>query len=63
MENVKIINWLLEGDVSIQYQVHRDLLSVHREDLRNRIASEGWGFKYLSLSHMSALDSLPSRRH
>lgn len=48
MENEKIINWLLEGDVSIQYQVHRDLLSVHREDLRNRIASEGWGFKYLS---------------
>ena len=42
MENEKIINWLLEGDVSIQYQ-------VHREDLQNRIASEGWGFKYLSL--------------
>lgn len=48
MENEKIINWLLEGDISIQYQVHRDLLSVNREDLRNRIASEGWGFKYLS---------------
>ncbi|MCK4344189.1 MAG: hypothetical protein KAW19_00240 [Candidatus Aminicenantes bacterium] len=48
MENEKIINWLLEGDVSIQYQVHRDLFSVHREDLRNRITSEGWGFKYLS---------------
>ncbi|MCD4665478.1 MAG: hypothetical protein K8R68_09410 [Bacteroidales bacterium] len=49
MKNKKIINWLLEGDVSIQYQVHRDLLSEHREDLRNRIASEGWGYKYLSL--------------
>ena len=48
MENVQIINWLLEGDVSIQYQVHRDLLSVHREDLRNRIALEGWGQAYLS---------------
>lgn len=48
MGNEKIIDWLLEGDVSIQYQVHRDLLSVPREDLRNRIASEGWGRKYLS---------------
>ena len=44
----QIINWLLEGDVSIQYQVHRDLLSVERKDLRNRIAIEGWGAKYLS---------------
>jgi hypothetical protein len=48
MENEEIINWLLEGDVSVQYQVHRDLLCVKREDLRNRIASEGWGFNYLS---------------
>jgi hypothetical protein len=49
LKNKEIINWLLEGDVSIQYQVHRDLLGVHRIDLRNRIASEGWGLKYLSL--------------
>jgi len=48
MKNEEIINWLLEGDVSIQYQVHRDLLSVHREDLRDRIAIEGWGHKFLS---------------
>jgi len=51
MENEKIINWLLEGDVSIQYQVFRDLLDVKREDLRNRIAHEGWGYKYLSFQH------------
>ena len=44
----KVIDWLLKGDVAIQYQVYRDLLSEHREDLRNRIASEGWGFKFLS---------------
>ena len=43
-----IIEWLLEGDVSIQYQVYRDLLSVEREDLRNRIAAEGWGEHFLS---------------
>ena len=48
MEYDKIINWLLAGDVSIQYQVYRDLLSEHREDLRNRIALEGWGAQFLS---------------
>lgn len=44
----EILNWLLSGDVSIQYQVFRDLLSVDREDLRIRIASEGWGAQFLS---------------
>ncbi|MDP3150516.1 MAG: hypothetical protein Q8N83_15440 [Ignavibacteria bacterium] len=48
MDDNNIINWLLEGDVSIQYQVYRDLLSEDREDLRNRIATEGWGKKFLS---------------
>ena len=43
-----IIPWLLEGDVSIQYQVHRDLLGVEKPELRERIASEGWGEKFLS---------------
>lgn len=44
----EIVKWLLEGDVSIQYQVYRDLLIEHRADLRNSIASEGWGFEFLS---------------
>jgi hypothetical protein len=44
----QIIHWLLKGDVSIQYQVYRDLLSVKRDDLRKRIATEGWGAKFLS---------------
>lgn len=48
MENSKIIDWLLKGDVSIQYQVHRDLLRVNRTDLRDRISKEGWGAKFLS---------------
>ncbi|UCG28566.1 MAG: hypothetical protein JSV24_04185, partial [Bacteroidales bacterium] len=43
MEYQEIINWLLEGDVSIRYQVFRDLLGETREDLRKRIAVEGWG--------------------
>jgi len=34
--------------VSIQYQVYQDLLSIEREDLRNRILTEGWGAEFLS---------------
>lgn len=43
-----LLDWLLEGDVSVQYQVHRDLLDVQRPDLQARISSEGWGAKFLS---------------
>ena len=46
----KLIKWLLEGDVSIQYQTHRDLLESDSELLANlkpRIATEGWGYEFL----------------
>ena len=43
-----LISWLLEGDVSLQYQVHRDLLGIERPELQARIAREGWGAKFLS---------------
>ena len=46
--NPQIINWLLEGDVSIQYQVQRDLLDTQRPDLQERISREGWGARFLS---------------
>jgi hypothetical protein len=48
LNNKAIKGWLLSGDVSIQYQVHRDLLSTNRHDLRERIASEGWGAQFLA---------------
>ncbi|WP_299124260.1 hypothetical protein [uncultured Winogradskyella sp.] len=51
MNKQQIINWLLEGDVSVQYQVHRDLLDEKRPDLRNRIATEGFGAQFLSKRH------------
>ncbi len=44
----QLIDWLLEGDVSIQYQVHRDLLATEKPHLRDRIATEGWGAQFLS---------------
>ena len=48
MKEPEIIKWLLKGDVSIQYQVHRDLLSTDRNDLQERISKEGFGAKFLS---------------
>ena len=41
-------NWLLSGDVSIQYQTRRDLLDSDEQRLRERIAAEGWGARFLS---------------
>jgi hypothetical protein len=47
-----LVPWLLEGDPSIRWRVHRDLLAsavatVNAE--RAKIATEGWGAKLLSL--------------
>ncbi len=45
----QIIDWLFQGDLAIQYQTYRDLLDQNRKDLQDRIATEGWGARYLSL--------------
>ena len=45
------IDWLLAGDVSIQYQTRRDLLGetpTTLATLQKRIATEGWGARLLS---------------
>ena len=44
----KILEWLLQGDVSVQYQTNRDLLGNDDETLQQRIAAEGWGAQFLS---------------
>lgn len=43
-----IVDWLLNSDVSIQYQVYRDLLMIDRPDLKARISREGWGARFFS---------------
>ena len=48
MDERQIIAWLLKGDVSIQYQVYRDLLGEHKKDVQARISNEGWGHRFLS---------------
>lgn len=42
-----VINWLLDGDVSIRFQVERDLLERMDPGLQTRIGLEGWGANYL----------------
>lgn len=48
MNGQQIVDWLLEGDVSLQYQVRRDLLGDNRKDLQDRIDKVGWGKQFLS---------------
>ena len=48
MPSPSTLNWLLQGDVSIQYQTYRDLLNENRCDLRERIATEGWGAQFMA---------------
>ena len=48
MYHEQTIEWLLKGDIAIQYQVNRDLLGNDDKDQQDKIATEGWGKKYLS---------------
>lgn len=45
--NDELVVWLLGGDVSVQYQTHRDLLGNQQPGLQARIATEGWGRAFL----------------
>jgi len=47
MDEKAIIDWLLAGDPAIQFQTHRDLLGEDRGDIQARIATEGWGKRFL----------------
>ena len=48
MIDKQIIDWLLDSDISIQFQVLRDLLIIDKPDLKARISKEGWGAKIFS---------------
>jgi hypothetical protein len=46
-----VIDWLLESDTSIRWQVMRDLLDAPESkwsDERSKVEVEGWGAKLLS---------------
>lgn len=48
MNEKQIIEWLLQGDVAIQYQVYRYLLGIDLKDRQQKIQNEGWGKQFLS---------------
>lgn len=48
------VEWLLESDPSIRWQVMRDLLDAPAEEVaaeRGRVADEGWGHRLLALQN------------
>lgn len=51
MNKQQIIEWLLEGDASLQYQAWRDLLGKDKKKLQDSIVAEGWGYTFLSMRH------------
>jgi len=51
MSEKQILEWLLKGDVSIQFQVYRDLLGIEKKNLQDKITNEGWGREFLSKRH------------
>lgn len=47
-----VIEWLMDSDAAIRWQVMRDLTDAPAEDIaaeRARVASEGWGARLLAL--------------
>ena len=49
---MNILDWLLKGDVSVVYQVNRDLLHSKEEVVKNlqlKIATEGFGHTFLNI--------------
>ncbi len=50
--NRSVIQWLLDSDPSIRWQVMRDLTGAPAEEVtaeRARVATEGWGARLLAL--------------
>ena len=50
--NHEVVDWLLQGDVAIQWQTMRDVLDLAETQwrpVRRRVAQEGWGRRLLDL--------------
>jgi hypothetical protein len=53
-----ILDWLLEGDAAIRWQVMQDLQGLEKaqiNDERDRVGETGWGARYLSYQEPSGL--------
>ncbi|MGD0707046.1 MAG: hypothetical protein ABSA51_01185 [Anaerolineaceae bacterium] len=57
MDDAKIIDWLLDSDPSIRWQVLRDLTSASEDEIadeRAKVAIQGWGARLLSHQNSSS---------
>ncbi|MBO0810297.1 MAG: hypothetical protein J2P32_18550 [Actinobacteria bacterium] len=55
---MSVIDWLLEGDPAIRWQVRRDLLDAPADEVaaeRARVEHEGWGARLLALADPDGL--------
>jgi hypothetical protein len=48
MQDRKLTDWLLKGDISIQYQTLKDLFGKNDRHLQERIHQEGWAARILT---------------
>src|SRR5881409_1645977 len=52
--SVTVVDWLLDSDPSIRWQVMRDLTGAPTDEVaaeRSRVATEGWGARLLGLQN------------
>jgi hypothetical protein len=49
INNQNLIQWLLEGDAAIRYQVNKDLLEKENPALRDEIETSGWGKAFMEM--------------
>jgi hypothetical protein len=52
LQVVTVIDWLLDSDPAIRWQVMRDLTNLGPDEVaaeRARVATEGWGAQLLAL--------------
>ena len=51
METMRVLDWLLDSDPAIRWQVMRDLTDAPADEVaaeRARVAREGWGAQLLA---------------
>jgi hypothetical protein len=62
--NDDLVAWLLQGDPSVRWRVHRDILGSSESRIRAeraKVANEGWGAELISLQDPDGRLSLRMR--
>jgi hypothetical protein len=60
VKRMEVVDWLLDSDPAIRWQVMRDLADTPEDHVaaeRARVAIEGWGARLLSLQRRMATET------